>query len=115
MNQKKDTSKQEYRQVITISTKSLAIINGYINATSEDEYQSEDETITYTAKFPDGKEMDVKCCGCQDGPSWTEAVLFTPSGYELVCTEPSYGFDGPWIIEYNGITYIADVIPTDNG
>lgn len=70
-------------------------INGYLHATSEDEYQDEDHTITYTVEFPYGKQMDIKCCGCQDEPSWTEAVLFDEYGNQLCCTEPDYSFDGP--------------------
>ena len=84
-------------------------INGYLHAASKDEYQSEDHTITYTVQFPDGKEMDIKCCGTQDGPSWTEAVLFDEYGNQLCCTEPDYSFDGPWELQYEGICYTVNI------
>lgn len=84
-------------------------INGYLHATSEDEYQDEDHTITYTVEFPDGKQMDIKCCGCQDEPSWTEAVLFDEYGNQLCCTEPDYSFDGPWELQYEGIYYTVNI------
>lgn len=112
MIQRKEAPVRKYKQVIAIPSAELAIINGFLNATSKDEYQDEDETITYTAKFPDGKEMDIKCCGCQDDSSWTEAVLFTRSGHELACSDPNDEFACMWEIEYDGITYIVDVVPS---
>lgn len=84
-------------------------INGYLHAASEDAYQSEDHTISYTVQFPDGKQMDIKCCGCQDEPSWTEAVLFDEDGGQLCCTEPGDSFDGPWEMQYEGIRYTATI------
>lgn len=114
MSQKKASETQIYKQILAIPSSTLNMINDYLDAGYEDEFQSEDETIIYTAKFPDGKEVDVKCCGCQDAPSWTEAVLFDSSGYQLAYTEPSDEFTGPWELEYNGITYIVDVIPADS-
>ena len=84
-------------------------ISGYLHAASEDAYQSEDHTITYTVQFPDGKQMDIKCCGCQDEPSWTEAVLFDEDGSQLCCTEPGDSFDGPWELQYAGIRYTVTI------
>ena len=84
-------------------------ISGYLHAASEDAYQSENHTITYTVQFPDGKQMDIKCCGCQDEPSWTEAVLFDEDGSQLCCTEPGDSFDGPWELQYEGIRYTATI------
>lgn len=114
MNLQKTSEAQVYKQVLAIPSSTLNIINDYLDAAYEDEFQSEDETIIFTAKFPDGKEVDVKCCGCQDAPSWTEAVLFDSSGYQLTYTEPSGEFTGPWELECDGITYIVDVIPEDS-
>lgn len=62
-----------------------------------------------TAKFPDGYEMDIKCCGCQDDSSWTEAVLFDAQGHELCCTDVEDEFVGEWELEYCGTRYIAIV------
>lgn len=85
----------------------MARIRDYPHAISEDEYQGEDRTITYTVKFPDGKQMDIKCCGCQDAASWTEAVLFEEYGRQLCCTEPADTFDGPWQLQFQDINYIV--------
>ena len=93
--------------VLTIPRSVMDQINDYLNADTEDAYQGEDNTITYTAHFPDGKEMDVKCCGCRDESSWTEAVLFDKNGAELCCSEPADEYDGTWTLENEGVEYIV--------
>ncbi len=105
---------KEYRTTVLIPAKVMEQINSYLNAQSQDEYQGEDNTITYTAKFSDGKEMDIKCCGCRDEASWTEAVLFDGQGHELTCTEVEEEFTGPWQLAYQGVTYIAAVKADDS-
>ena len=85
----------------------------YLNASNEDEYQGEDNTITVTAVFPDGMKMDVKCCGCDNDPSWTEAVLFQ-DGSEVCCTDVEEEFLGPWELDDNGRRYIAIVSVSDD-
>lgn len=87
-------------------------INGYLEADGPDEYQDENETISMTAVFDDGMQADVKCCGCQDEPSWTEMVLFNERGGEVCCTEPSDMFDGRWTLtdSATGDEYVVTVI-----
>lgn len=96
-------------QTIIVDKQTADTINAFLTADSEDEYQGEDNVISVTAKFDDGMEMDIKCCGCDDECSWTEAVLFDKDGYELTCTEPADDLLGPWEIEYNGIIYRVNV------
>ncbi len=67
------------------------------------------ETITHTAKFPDGRQMDVKCC--HGDPAWTEAVLFNDRGEELCCTEAAEDYEGEWTIGYGGVEYTAIIEP----
>lgn len=102
-----------YIQRVNITPSQAKVIEGYLNASNEDEYQGEDNTISVTAVFPDGMEMDVKCCGCDDAPSWTEAVLFR-DGSEVCCTDVEEEFPGPWELDYNGRRYIAIVSVSDN-
>lgn len=104
----------EYQTVLYISAAALELINKFLAAETEDEYQGEDNTIIYTVRFPDGKEMDVKCCGCQDDPSWTEAVLFDDQGYQIAYTDVGEVFDGQWELEADGVRYIVDVRVSDN-
>lgn len=94
---------------LQISRRDAAIINGYLQAKTEEQFQSENETITHTVVFPDGNEMDIKCCGAQDDCSWTEAVLFNRNGSELCCSEVSDRYDGTWELEHLGRRYVAVV------
>ena len=108
---KKSGNSVTYQQVLYVPGSVLQTIRGFIQARSEAEYQGEDNTITYTAKFPDGKEMDIKCCGCRNESSWTEAVLFDEKGFQLTYSEVEEEFEGPWELAYNGVHYCVDVRP----
>lgn len=101
-----------FKREIIVSKNYNKIINKYLNlqqGLSESEYQGEDSTIRYTATFPYGIEMDIKCCGCKDSASWTEAVLFD-NGFEVCCSEVSDNFLGKWEFKYKNNTYITEVI-----
>lgn len=102
-------TKATYRKVLYVPNSVLQTIRGYLQAQSEGAYQDENSTIIYTVKFPDGNEMDIKCCGCQQAPSWTEAVLFDRSGHQITYTDPGDEFEGTWELEHNGIHYHVDV------
>lgn len=103
-----------YNYVLKVPSAALSVIDGYLNAGTADEFQSENCTISYTVRFPDGREMDIKCCGCQDDSSWTEAVLFDMHGNELACTEVCDTFVDLWELEYGGVTYAVNVIAADD-
>ena len=104
-----------FTHVLKLSSAGLDTIYGYLNASTEDEFQGEDHTIIHTVRFPDGKEMDIKCCGCRSDPSWTEAVLFDIHGHQLACSEVCEDFLGPWELEYSGVTYSVNVVAADKG
>lgn len=105
-----------FEKIITISKEEAEQINKHlhIEPTCADECLSEDVAITKTAKFDNGIEMDIKCCGVQfeedseSNTAWTEAVLFK-NGHELCCTEPSDEYLGEWICEYDGNEYVVIV------
>ena len=83
----------------------------YIEDAIENGGMSEDDTITKTAKFSNGYEMDIKCCGADDEPAWTEAVLFDSEGSQIAVSEPSDDYFGIWELEDNdGNTYKANVV-----
>lgn len=82
-------------------------INRYLTVEPADREscQGEDETITVTARFENGFQCDIKCCGVQyregeSNLSWTEAVLFDERGAEVACTEPEDTFFRTWEIAY---------------
>lgn len=83
----------------------------YIEDAIENGGMSEDDTITKTAKFSNGYEMDIKCCGADDEPAWTEAVLFDSEGSQIAVSEPSDDYFGIWELEDDdGNTYKANVV-----
>ena len=94
---------------LPISQEEADTVNGYLQAKTAEQFQCEDDTISHTVVFSDGKQMDVKCCGAQDECSWTEAVLFDENGRELCCSEVSDHYDGTWELEYKGRRYVVIV------
>lgn len=95
-----------YRKEIKITKKLADEIDHLL--TEFDEDFGEDRTITKTAIFDNGFEMDIKCCGCQDDVAWTEAVLFH-NGSEVCCSEPSDKFVGEWECTNDKDTYVVTV------
>ena len=69
-----------------------------------------DATFVRTAKFEDGFELDIKCCGCDDDVAWTEAVLFYSNGQEACHTDVSDEYLGDWEIEWGGAVYRVHVM-----
>ena len=94
---------------LRISKKEAEIVNGYLQAKTVEQFQSEDHPISHTVMFPDGKQMDIKCCGAQEECSWTEAVLFDENGCELCCSEVSDRYAGTWELEYQNRRYVTIV------
>ena len=99
-----------YYETINVSKKMSAIIKKYLNATLRKDFQGEDDTIIYTAVFPDGKFVDIKCCGSNDESSWTEGVLFDKYGCEISTTEVCDDFLGKWTLSYEDDEYNINVI-----
>lgn len=104
-----------HTRILTISKADAETINQYLTVEpkSEDECLGEDTTISYTACFDNGIEMDIKCCGVQyheneSNLAWTEAVLFE-NGAEVACTEVEDEFIGEWVCEYDNDEYVVIV------
>lgn len=66
------------------------------------------ETLSETAVFDKGYEMDIKLCSADDGGYWTEAVLFK-NGSEVCCTEPCDDFFGEWELEDDNV-YVVKIV-----
>lgn len=98
--------KKVYTRIVSVSSETYADI---VRAIGSPGHMGEDDTISVTAKFPDGFEMDVKCCGSQDVAAWTEAVLFH-NGSECGCTEVCDEFLGDWELETEDAKYVAKVV-----
>lgn len=104
----------KYEAKLLIPHKELEIINAYLRAKKEGEFQGEDSTIINTVTFPDGNVMDLKCCGCNDESSWTEAVLFTPGKqgglFQVAYSDPDESYLGEWELEYDENYYFIEVV-----
>lgn len=96
-----------YEETIRVPQSELAVISRYLNDASDP--QGEDGCISKTAVFPNGVEVDIKCCGCDDDVSWTEGVLFD-HGSEVCCTEPGDEFLGDWEFECGDARYVVHVV-----
>lgn len=77
--------------------------------------QGDGSSLSKTAKFSDGFEMDIRCSGGKDD-SWTEAILYDNTGKEVVATEPCDGFTGCWELkdEDTNTVYRAHVMTKSN-
>ncbi len=107
----------KYTQTIYIGKEEAEAINRYLNVEPRNEAEclGEDQTVSHTAKFPNGFEVDVKLCGIQfrdkkddesvSNCAWTEAVLFDDEDGQLDCTEPSDSYFGEWVLEHDGDEY----------
>ena len=98
---------------IVISKKEMELINDLLNLDGDEIYQKygfkRDETITHTAKFPNGIEADIKLVICEEESPYTEGVLFH-NGFELTRTDCEDTYDGEWYFEHNGIEYVVNVM-----
>jgi hypothetical protein len=101
-----------YEQTILINASQAKQIQDWLSDNPQYPLK-EDDTFSETAIFPNGFEMDIKCCGSNDSPAWTEAVLFL-NGSECCCTEPSDNYFGDWTIEYEGDTFTVHMINTEH-
>ena len=110
-----------FEKMITISEDMSRTIRRYLQIEPENEAEclGEDETITYTAAFENGFEMDIKCCGVQyregeTNTAWSEAVLFH-NGTECCCESGEDAFLGDWQIDYGGNSYVVHVVSAKDG
>ena len=97
-------SEATHNAVIEIPAADAEEMEAILKAGQRDEQTGEDDVIkTFTARFPDGLEADIKVCNAatDSGGPWVDAVLFDKRGYEVCICEPGesllgrYEFDVP--------------------
>lgn len=95
-------------KTIYISEKYAETIEKYLRGK---ELQGLDATLSETATFPDGFDMDIRCCGT-DVDSFTEAILYDRKGKAVALTDPCDTFTGCWELEdeTTGTTYRVHVM-----
>lgn len=99
--------KLKLERTLLISEKYANSVEAYLNGTAE--HLVEDDTISWTVPFMDNTEADVKLCGENDAPYWTEAVLFDKNGHQLCCTEPESELFSDWELRCGDKTYTIHV------
>lgn len=106
----RDIRKREHQK-----TKSISYAERIKKYLRGEEVQGDGSLLSKTAKFSDGFEMDIRCCGGKDD-SWTEAILYDNTGKEVVVTEPCDGFTGCWELkdEDTNTVYRAHVMTKPN-
>ena len=109
----------KYTKTIVVDMSLAEKIRKYLSEEPSDREscQNEEDTISLTASFDNGVEIDVKCCGVkyiegESNMSWSEAVLFD-NYVEQMYTEPDCEFFGEWMFVYKKNIYIVNVVPAD--
>lgn len=106
----KYTTNQTYKSNVKVDSKSA---NEIKEALKKPGIMREDDTTRFTAKFANGYEMDIKCCGANDETAWTEAILYDDKGNEVRVSDVDDEYFKEWEIEDdNGNKYIAKVTAT---
>lgn len=99
-------------QNIKISKNEIKLINDLLHLTGPEIYQKygykRDETITHTAQFPNGIDIDIQLVICEDDKPYTQGVMFH-NGNEVTCTDCEETYDGEWLFEYNETEYTVNV------
>lgn len=100
------------RTEVVLEQEELDFINQLLSMTGDEIYEKyglkRDETIVYTAVFPDGMQADVKIVICDEEP-YTEAVLFDKNGFQKAYTDPEDEYTGDWELEYDDVNYVVAV------
>lgn len=100
------------RTEVVLGQEELDFINQLLSMTGDEIYEKyglkRDETIVYTAVFPDGMQADIKLVICDEEP-YTEAVLFDKNGFQKAYTDPEDEYTGDWELEYDDVNYVVTV------
>lgn len=102
------------RAEIVLEQEELDFINQLLSMTGDKIYDKyglkRDETIVYTAVFPDGMQADIKLVICDgENKPYTEAVLFDKNGFQKAYTDPEDEYAGDWELEYDDINYVVSI------
>ena len=108
-----------YERTLYIPKDVLSRIQHYLEIEPESESNcfGEDDTISYTAVFDHGYEMDIKCCGVHyeagvSNTAWCEAVLFH-NGSECTCILGEDTYLGDWELAYAGNIFLVHVLENE--
>ena len=83
---------------------------------SESEHFGENRSVTYTAPFKNGYEVDICCHGVQYKEGYRNTAVTTATLYfngMEVSSVDGYRFLGAWTFEHDGNTFVVIVLPSD--
>ena len=83
-------------------------MNAFINNCLNEPILQDGQVVARTVNFDDGLHMDIRCCGIDDKPAFTKAVLLNHHNEEL-CSTTSQKFVQHWQLQYKGDTYATDM------
>lgn len=71
-------------------------------------------TQSWSGKFGDGCEVDLRCCPDDEGGSWLEFLLAGPDGGTISCTDPFYELQNgdKEVFEVDGTKYAVSIVVT---
>lgn len=81
---------QQYKEFLVIDAATLERVNAYLSRNQAVEDARECDVLqTFTVRFKDGCEADLKICNGDSGP-YLDPVLFDPDGGEIAVLEPHF-------------------------
>lgn len=103
-----------YQASIKLPQEEVVKLNHMMQLSGTDIYEKyglkRDETITFTAKFANGYEADIKLVICEEDSPFVDPVLFDSVGHEICVLEPDFdSFDGDYVFPVNGEIFTVKV------
>lgn len=91
-----------YANVLLVDSKEVEKIQGLLEMDMEEIYAKygykRNETISYTIKFKQGVEMEIRLCFVDEGKPYTDAILYK-NGQDINQSECEDTFLGEWRLE----------------
>lgn len=80
-----------YESTLRIYPSYITYVNEIMSGDREDHTKDGETIMSFTGRFADGHEADLKVVACGDDLPYLDAVLFDDGGHEVAVMEP--GFD----------------------
>jgi len=105
-----------YKASVSIDQVKAAYIDTCLTMNADELYDKfgvkrYEQIFTTTAKFADGREIDINVCSCEEDPPYIDVVLFNANGNELACAvDEDDTIVGEKGIDYNDDSYVVEII-----
>ena len=99
------------KQVIKIDKKIIEEYNRYLDSGEEYPDCNRYDTVeSWTARFGNGIEADIKVCSTGDCDLFVDAVLFKDGSEAALAGDPEYQLDGEYEFEFDDEVYVVEVV-----